>query len=280
MESYDLFMLLVLGAMALFGFMKGFVWQIAWMASFVVSAIAALRLGPVVSAKFPESPLGTPIVAGLAVFIATSAAIWIAFRFVSGFIDRMKLDSFDHQMGALLGFARGVLWCIGITYFALGIPLLSEAQRDNIVASQSGRYIVMLLDKAHPLLPAEVHEQLHPIFVKVRRRFDSNYQPEFQMPNIPLDNLRGYIQNQAFPNQGFQNQGFQNQGPQANQQQQYQQQQQQQQQYYPPQQYAPQQYNQQQQQFPQQQFNNYQPREFTPPSSFPYNAGQAAPANR
>ena len=261
MESYDLFMLLVLGAVTLFGFMKGFVWQIAWMASFVVSAIAALRLGPVVSAKYPESPLGTPIVAGLAVFIATSAAIWIAFRFVSGFIDRMKLDSFDHQMGAILGFARGVLWCIGITYFALGVPLLSEAQRDNIVASQSGRYIVMLLDKAHPLLPAEVHEQLHPVFVKVRRRFDPNYQPEFQMPNIPLDNLRGYIQNQAFPNQASPNQGYQSQGQNAPQQQQYNQQQ----------------YN-QQQQYPQQQqpYNNYQPREFTPP----YNAGQQPPANR
>ena len=40
-------------------------------------------------------------------------------HYFGGAIDRVKLNEFDRQMGALVGFAKGVLLCIAITFFAV-----------------------------------------------------------------------------------------------------------------------------------------------------------------
>lgn len=176
MQTYDILMLLVLLAATLFGFWKGMAWQIASLASLVVSYFAALRfadrLAPMISNHAPWNKF----VAMLAIYIATSFVIWTIFRLVSGMIDRVKLDGFDHQMGGLIGLAKGVLLCIAITFFALTI--LPQAQRDTIVASRTGEYIVVLLDKTDAVVPPEIHDVIHPYVEKINQRLDPDYQPD------------------------------------------------------------------------------------------------------
>ena len=46
----------------------------------------------------------------------------------------------------MIGFAKGVLLCIAITFFA--VTLLGQDQRERIIASRSGKCIVQILDKA------------------------------------------------------------------------------------------------------------------------------------
>lgn len=176
MQTYDILMLLVLLAATLFGFWKGMAWQIASLASLVVSYFAALRfadqLAPMISNHSPWNKF----VAMLAIYIASSFVIWTIFRLVSGLIDRVKLDGFDHQMGALIGLAKGVLLCIAITFFALTI--LPQAQKDTIVASRTGEYIVVLLDKTDSVVPPEIHEVIHPYVERINQRLDPTYQPD------------------------------------------------------------------------------------------------------
>ena len=176
MQTYDILMLLVLVAATLFGFWKGMAWQIASLASLVVSYFAALRfadrLAPMISNHAPWNKF----VAMLAIYVATSFVIWTIFRLVSGMIDRVKLDGFDHQMGALIGLAKGVLLCIAITFFALTI--LPQSQKDTIVASRTGEYIVVLLDKTDAVVPPEIHEVIHPYVERIEQRLDPNYQPD------------------------------------------------------------------------------------------------------
>jgi membrane protein required for colicin V production len=191
METYDLFMLLVLGAAALFGFWKGFAWQVASVASLVLSYMAALRFAPQLAPKFGDSAPWNKFVAMLVIYVATSAAIWLAFRLVSGFIDRVKLNEFDHQLGAILGLAKGVLWCVAITFFA--VTLLPATQKEKIIDSRAGRYIVVLLDRTESVVPPEIHDVIQPLINRIERGFDPNTPPM----NLPLENFQP-----QFPYQG------------------------------------------------------------------------------
>ena len=156
MQTYDLLMLLVLVGATMFGFWKGMAWQIASLASLVVSYFAALRFSEQLAPMFGEHAPLNRFVAMLVIYIGTSFVIWMLFRLVSGAIDKVRLESFDKQLGAMFGFAKGVLLCVAITFFA--VTLLPPAQGEAIVGSQSGQYIVALLDKSHSVFPPEIHQ--------------------------------------------------------------------------------------------------------------------------
>ena len=194
MQTYDLLMLLVLAAATMFGFWKGMAWQVASLASLVVSGFVAWRFADQLAPMFGEHSPWNKSVAMLAIYIGTSFVIWNLFRLVSGMIDRVKLDGFDHQMGAIIGFAKGVLLTIAITFFA--VTILPQNQKDMIIASRTGEYIVRLLDKAHTVVPPDIHAVIHPYVERIEQRLDPNYQPHsetglldqwppLQVPNWP-----------------------------------------------------------------------------------------------
>jgi membrane protein required for colicin V production len=161
MEWYDLVMIAVLVGTTVFGFMKGMAWQIASLAALVASYFVALRFSePLVATGLvgQEQPLNR-FVAMLVIYIVTAFAIWMAFRVVSRAIDRVKLQEFDRQIGGLFGLAKGVLLCVAITFFAI---TLAPNTRDAVLRSHSGHYIAVLIARADPVMPREVHEILDP----------------------------------------------------------------------------------------------------------------------
>lgn len=175
MQIYDVLMLLVLFAATLFGFWKGLAWQIASIASLVISYFVALRFSERLAPTFGESAPFNRFVAMLAIYIATALVIWTLFRFVSGMIDRVKLVSFDRQLGAMVGLVKGVLFCVAITFFA--VTLLPQPQKETILASQAGRYIVVLLDKTDAIVPPEIHDVIGPYLHEIEKRLDPDHQP-------------------------------------------------------------------------------------------------------
>lgn len=174
MQTYDILMLVVLGAATLFGFWKGLAWQIASVASLVVSYFAALKFADQLAPKISQHAPWNKFLAMLIIYAATSFVIWMLFRMVAGAIDRVQLREFDRQMGALVGFGKGILFCIAITFFA--VTLLSEEQKQRIIASKSGVMIVKFLDKADSIVPPEIHEIVGPTIAKVEQRLDPNFQ--------------------------------------------------------------------------------------------------------
>jgi membrane protein required for colicin V production len=161
-------------------------------ASLVVSYFVALkfadRIAPLVSQHAPWNKF----VAMLLIYAGTSLAIWMIYRAIGSAIDRVKLNEFDRQMGALVGFAKGVLFCIAITFFA--VTILGQQQRDQILSSRSGRYIVQVLDKADAVAPPEIKQVIGPYLNRINERLDPNYQPN---PQQDLDTLRELWQRQA-----------------------------------------------------------------------------------
>jgi membrane protein required for colicin V production len=169
MQPYDFLMLAVLVLCTVFGAWKGMAWQLAALASVVVSGMVAIHgsrpLAPYLKMDAPWDRC----VAMLVLYLLTSAAIWLLFRFVAGIIDRVRLKEFDRQAGALFGAAKGILWCLVITFF---VVTLSESARQSVLHSRSGYYTTVLIRRAKPVLPEEVRDLLGGYIDELDRRLD------------------------------------------------------------------------------------------------------------
>jgi membrane protein required for colicin V production len=186
MELYDICMLLVLAIATVLGAWKGMAWQIASAASLIVSYAVALHFSPKIAHHFGEQEPLNRFIAMFVLYLCTSVAIWLAFRVVRGFLDRVRLQEFDRQMGALFGLAKGVLLCVAITFFAV---TLSARARGLVLESRSGHYIAILLDRAHTVMPKEIHDVLGPYLHQLGEELDAEPEPEqrSQPATIPAD---------------------------------------------------------------------------------------------
>jgi len=183
MQSYDALMIVVLIGATVFGAWKGMAWQIASIASLVVSYFASLtfsaKLAPFISQEAPWNRF----IAMLLIYLLTSMVIWILFRMVATAIDRVQLREFDRQIGAIFGLAKGILLCVAITMFA--VTLLPPDQREKILGSKSGMYIAKLLNEADQVMPEEMHEVLHPYIHKAQETLDPNFVPREDERSFP-----------------------------------------------------------------------------------------------
>jgi membrane protein required for colicin V production len=93
----------------------------------------------------------------LVLYLVTAAAIWLLFHLVSGIIDRLRLKEFDRQLGAFFGLAKGLLYCVVITFFAV---TLSEPLRQNVLQTKSGQLIARGIRKANPVVPTDIRAWL------------------------------------------------------------------------------------------------------------------------
>jgi membrane protein required for colicin V production len=186
MDWYDIAMIAVLGLATLMGAWKGMAWQVASLASLVLSYFLALKFSAQLAPVFSATAPWNRFVAMLVIYLAVSLFVWIGFRFVAGFLDRIKLRDFDHQVGLLFGFFKGVLLCLAITFFALG---LSESLRAHIIGTRSGHCMALFLSKAEVIMPKEIHQVVDPYLDKLQDRLDPNepFQPNPSLP-IPVNN--------------------------------------------------------------------------------------------
>ncbi|MBN2292691.1 MAG: CvpA family protein [Pirellulales bacterium] len=168
-DIYDAVMLAVLVMGTVWGAYKGMAWQIASLASIVVSGIVAIHFSASIAPIFSDREPWNRFIAMLVLYLITSFTIWMIFRLVAGFIDRVKLKEFDRQMGALFGLAKGVLFCVIITFFAV---TLSENLRQTVLGSFSGRAIAILIKNATPVLPEEVTDVLGKYIEELDRRLN------------------------------------------------------------------------------------------------------------
>ena len=93
----------------------------------------AVRWSESIAHYFGEPP--TPwnrFVAMLVLYAGSSLVIWSLFRLVSNWINRVQLKDFDHQLGGVLGAAKGVLWCVVITFFAITLSRRGPGQNSAL----------------------------------------------------------------------------------------------------------------------------------------------------
>jgi membrane protein required for colicin V production len=175
MDTYDILMIAVLGLTTFWGLWKGLAWQVASLTAIVASYFMALGFSEPLAPMFgSEAPLNR-FIAMFVLYMGTSLVVWIAFRFVKGFINRLRLQEFDRQIGAIVGLAKGVVFCVVITFFAV---TLTATGRDSVLHSNSGHYIALLLNRADPMIPSDIHKVLDPYL----NRLETELQPDASAP--------------------------------------------------------------------------------------------------
>lgn len=186
MEIYDIIMLAVLAGATLFGAWKGLAWQIASLGAIVASSFVALKFDTPLAESLPVGPPWDVPLSWVILFVGTSFVIWVVFRYVSDFIDRLKLKEFDRQIGAIFGLAKGVLICAIVTVFLVS---LVEPIRAPILRSYSAYYIAVFLDKAHAYLPNDIHDKLEPVIHSLDERLGDHgtAHPEAAATQAPQD---------------------------------------------------------------------------------------------
>ena len=167
MQAYDILMLIILVLAIVWGAWKGLAWQIASILSIGLSYFVALNFRQPLSGIINATPPWNIFLSMLILFLGTGLIVWIGFNLVSEMIERVKLKEFDRQLGALFGGAKGVLLCVLVTLFS--VALLGDGQRQAICNSKSGYYIAVLLDRAHLVIPRELHDVLAPYLDRLDR---------------------------------------------------------------------------------------------------------------
>lgn len=157
LEIFDIIVLVLLGGGCLLGAIRGFVWQVAWLAALVGSAAAALRWGDDLAPLLGSSAPWNQFFAMFIIFLLTSLVIWLAFRTVREFIDRLKLQEFDRQLGALFGLLKGLAICVVLTFFGV---TLTETTRGWVLRSTSGRLLARGIVWAKASFPPELQAAL------------------------------------------------------------------------------------------------------------------------
>jgi membrane protein required for colicin V production len=176
MHTYDIMMLLVLGLAAFLGAIKGLAWQIASLASIIVSYFLAYQLRDRVAGLIQAEEPWNGFLAMLLVYTGSSFVIWVFFRLISGAIDSMRMRDFDRHMGALLGLGKGALLCLIITLFA--VTLLGPRQQQAIVNSRSGAYLSRILAATDGIVwPKEIEPIIRPYLDQVEQRLDASANP-------------------------------------------------------------------------------------------------------
>ncbi|MEO0531182.1 MAG: CvpA family protein [Planctomycetota bacterium] len=174
MATYDLLMLAILVSLTIYGYFKGMAWQVAYVASFVVSYFVAVRFADRMAPQITfVNPPANKFVAMVIIYAVVSFGVWMVFRVVRKAIDSIKMEGFDHQMGAILGFGRGVLWCVGVTFLTLTVLPVPQAWKQQAVGSQSGYYIARLIDETDSIFPPEVHQVIDPYLNRLGTELDS-----------------------------------------------------------------------------------------------------------
>ena len=143
--------------------------QIVSVASFFVCWIVATRFGSLVA---PTIPLETPwdqVAAAAIIFFITLIAIRFAYAALEKLIKHWHLQKLNTLLGGLLGFTKGLLLCLIVTFFSV---MLSETSRAVVFNSKSGSHLVQLITRISLFVPKDSYEFVHTQFAQFQDQVD------------------------------------------------------------------------------------------------------------
>lgn len=147
---YDIFVILLLVLLTLWGGFRGMFSQITSIISLVASWFISSRCYSLVS---PMVPLGEPwkdSISVLILFFIVMFACRLLGKMLGGAVKQTKLKEFDRQMGALCGLIKGCVICLLITFFAV---ISAEQSRSLVVSSRSGQFMVRVISSIEKYVP-------------------------------------------------------------------------------------------------------------------------------
>lgn len=161
MTIFDYAVLLVIGVSVLLSVMRGFLREImallAWIAAFWIAALYTDRFAPMLPATIPTPELRF-LAAFLVLFLATLLVMTLISIAVSHILKAIGIGPLDRALGAVFGFARGLLIVLVGVLLAGLTSLPKQAEWKNAMFSSPLEAVVL---KFKPWLPMELAKRLH-----------------------------------------------------------------------------------------------------------------------
>lgn len=245
---YDLFVLFLVCLFAWRGYQKGLVGQLGALLVLIVVAAISVRYTPSL-ADFLGNGNGSNAIAFVITILIVTMIVWNIVNALSKLVTKLKLKSWNNQMGAFLGLINGIFISMLMTFlllvFVLPHPMTNEDGTYNQVTYDSdksfiknsffGPYLTNATLTAIDHLPqggnsqfytnlrnllqskAENIKENHPD-LQQRQTYESNPYDNYdnrQYPSQDQYGQPGYQQTRQpgyQQGQGYPNQGYQNQG--------------------------------------------------------------------
>ena len=161
MTAFDLMVIGVVGLSTVFAFMRGFVRVFISLAAWVVGVVGAIRYSEVIGGMLPdfgEVQGTTRYVAAFALILISVLIVGALFGYLlSRLVRSVGLGFLDRSLGALFGFARGLLVAVLFVLFA-GLTTLPRT--DWWQNSLSGPALTAAALTLRPWLPRAWAERL------------------------------------------------------------------------------------------------------------------------
>jgi membrane protein required for colicin V production len=166
---FDLIVLAILAALTLRGIWKGMISQIVSVVSYFVCWIVATRFGGLVAPTIPVEAPWNQVLAMAVVFLITLIAIRFGAATLEKLIKDWHLQQLNTLLGGALGFAKGLLLCMIITFFAV---TFSETSRSVVFNSVSGFRLAQLITQVGVFVPKDSYEFVHSQLAQFQNKVD------------------------------------------------------------------------------------------------------------
>ena len=146
---YDLAVVVLVIIFAIRGFQKGLIHQIGALISMIAGVVVSVQYMPVLAEYLPGSENVKSVSAFVILLLAATLVVWGIVNAISAVINNLKLNSWNNQMGAILGVVYGILWAIALTFILLvfAVPIPNEGS-----SAQSGEQSFIMQSKFGPYL--------------------------------------------------------------------------------------------------------------------------------
>ncbi len=158
-DLFDLTVVIIIVASAFRGYQKGLIHQLGAIISMIIGNIVSVRFTPVLADCLPIHYSFRSASAFVILLVVSTLITWGIINLLSYIVSNLKLNTWNKQMGALLGVAYGFLWAMTLTFILLiysvpfpaatgvavvdGNPLVQTTtpERSFIMESKSGRFL-------------------------------------------------------------------------------------------------------------------------------------------
>lgn len=154
---YDLVVLAILAFCTIRGAAKGIIWQLAGIVGVVLCFAFAETIAAAVGPHVSLPPPTNHWVVMFGAYLGFSLLSFSMARSVDKWIEKHEMKEYNQHLGAIFGFAKGVVICLVMTFF---IVTMSASARESLKNSHSGKAAAIIMDRLHPVMPDNLHDAL------------------------------------------------------------------------------------------------------------------------
>ena len=164
--AYDLFVLVCAVLGVLVGYKRGFALHTAGLVALVLGFVVGIPLTKLVLGAQSEPSPATSLIIFLVCCGAGSFAVHLIGVAVRSKLKKRSLESWDRQLGAVLGVVHGRFLCLMLTFAAV---VIAPSLLPPILERPSGKAMQEAFRAIHAVLPADVQEGMQPLIERSGR---------------------------------------------------------------------------------------------------------------